>query len=151
VEQYATYLTTPDLMKLYGSPEGLKEVMAHHDQVEVLSGDARIEVQEWHPREIVFHYQAAQPSTLRVRQFAFPGWSTFQGDKELDINRDEHTGRIQFDVPAGAGVIRLKLTELLPETGGRLISIMSAALLFLCLLVEMRQKRRFAQYGSNNT
>jgi hypothetical protein len=76
-----------------------------------------------------------------VRQFAFPGFRVFQEDKELEIRRDEQTGQIILDISAGAGQIRLELTKLLPETAGEALSILSAAIALLLVLVEIRRRK----------
>ncbi len=141
IDQYANYLTTPNLILRYYMPEGFADVKTHREKVEVVNGDAKIDAIEWKPRNIVLHYNASRDSTLRVRQFDFPGWQVLYNGRELDKKRDENTGEIMFDVAEGEGNITLQLTKLLPEIAGKMISILSAAILVLMFLIELRNTK----------
>jgi hypothetical protein len=142
IDQYPGYLPSLDVMDLYNPNKKLAETKTHDQPVETFDGDAAIEVLTWQPREIMMHYRAAKPSTLEVRQFFFPGFKAFLNDKEIDIRRDEHTKQIIFDVPAGEGMVDLKLTQLLPELIGKAVSLVAAVVLLLLLLMEMRRRDR---------
>ena len=97
---------------------------------------------QWKPRSITIHVNASIPSTLRVRQLDFPGFPALLGKTELDIRRDQDTGQIAFDIPAGEGTITLNLTKLPHELGGIALSIFSAILLLLLCLIDIRQAQK---------
>jgi hypothetical protein len=139
IDQYANYLTTPDLIHRYFTPVGVADVKRHLAQVEVLTGDAQVEIKEWKPRHILLRYHARVPSTLRVRQFDFPGFAASLGGSNLDIRRDEKTGQVVFDVPEGEGDIQLELAPLIYETAGKIISMLCAIMMLILLFVEVRR------------
>jgi len=142
VDQYADYLPTPNLMTRYGTAEGLKDVKAHSAGIETLSGDAVTAVTMWRPRDIVFHYRAASPSTLRIRQFYFPGFRAFTGANELDVTPDENTGQILLAVPSGEADIEVTLTALWHEIAGKALSLLSTVILLLCVLLELKNVKK---------
>jgi hypothetical protein len=144
IEQYGTYLTTPDLITLYSKEKGIAEIMQHRGKVETIAGDAIATIEIWHPRSILIHYQAQKHSALRIRQFDFPGFRAFLGTQELEVTRDKHTGQILIDTPSGSGIIRLELTSLLPEKAGKIVSFICAALLLLLGLIEIRKQQQSA-------
>lgn len=146
IDQYANYLTSRDLTPEFGTPAGVADLRKHLEKITVLAGDATAEVKQWQPRHITIHYQASQPATLQIRQFAFPGWKASDGNQEFDIRRDEKTGQIILDIPTGSGEIYLDLTRLFPEIAGEFISIISIAILLLLVLIEAKRStaRRLA-------
>ncbi len=141
VEQYAGFLPTPDLMGRYGTLEGLATLKQESAQVHAVSGDAVTEVRIWQPRNIVFHYRASQPSVVEVRQLDFAGYRALLAGSDLDVRRDNTTGRVLLDLPAGEGDVTVQLTALLPEIAGDGISLLSVAMLVLLLLFELRKNR----------
>lgn len=78
---------------------------------------------------------------MQIRQFNYPGWRAFLRGEDLQLRRDDPTGEILFDVPAGEGEIELKLTKLVPEVAGKMISMVSALLLVLIGLLELRRRK----------
>ncbi len=139
IEQYATYLTTPDLYTRYYTMEGLLEIKAHPEQIQLMKGDAALEIKSWHPRNILLHFKATNPSKVRIRQFDFPGFRAFFEGKELEITRDGHTGDILLDIPPAEGDIEVKLMPLLPEIAGKMLSILCLAIISLLFLLEMKK------------
>lgn len=143
IDQYPQYLPNVGkhmLMQRFGTPEGRRELMKNREQVRVISGSADTQVTLWKPRRIAFRYSAPAPATLQVRQFHFPGWQAFQDGRELETVRDDETGEIRFAIAPGSGEITLTLTALLPEVGGKMISIVSALALLLTVLISIRNK-----------
>jgi len=143
IDQRPTFLTSPNLITLYDR-EGTEALKARHTQIDVLSGDAAVEIKQWRSRSVLLHYSAHHPSVLRIRQFYFPGHQASMGNKELDIRRDEHTGEIIIDVPKGSGDVDIQLTALLPEMVGKFLSVCAAAILLLLTLIEVRRKSTIA-------
>ncbi len=149
IEQYATYLTTPDLMKRYGTPQGVAEMMKHREPIEVLNGDAVVNVMQWKPRDILLHYEAKKTSTLLVRQLDFPGWRAFADGNELNVTRNSETGQVQLEVPIGVADIHLRLTALLPERAGKFLSWISAAVMLLYILLSAERRQRISTAANN--
>ena len=141
IDQYATYLTSPDLFARFYSDDGIRHVEAEHQETEVIDGHARITVTAWQPRAIELDYEAQAPSIIRIRQFDFPGFRAFDWDAEREIGRDGDTGRILLHLPAGRGHVRLLLTALLPEKLGAAVSALSAGLVLLICLLGLRKRR----------
>lgn len=139
IDQYPAFLTLPSLVHRYYSEEGLSEVQKHTAKVEVLKGDAQASVETWQPRLITLHVSAHERSLLRIRQHYFPGFRAFRGREELEAGFDEKTGQVTVDVPPGSGEVRLVLTQLLPEMAGKLVSMASAAVVALMLLLGLRK------------
>lgn len=140
VDQYPNYLTSEDLVMRYGM-DGIEKLRAHNPLVTVIKGDAKVEVTQWAPRSILIDYHAQSPSKLRVRQFDYPGFEAQLNSQELEVSRDEGTGEILIDTPQGAGILSLTLTPLLPETAGKLISMIAALICMLLILLEVRRRR----------
>ncbi len=140
IDQYAYYLTSPDLIRQYYTKSGIVDVKAHQEKTETISGDAKVQVRQWSPRYILLSYEAGVPSVLRLRQLDFPGFQAVLDGRELAIRRDERTGQIMLDVPEGAGEVQIQLTRLLPETTGMKLSVFS--MILLCFLAGIGWKYR---------
>jgi len=140
IEQYWNYLTAENLVKRYYSEEGIKEVQQHPDPVERIEGDAKTEIKKWQPRDMAIEYTASHPSTLRIRQFYFPGFTATFNDQAISLKREESTGQIIVMLPAGEGMIHLQLTRLMPELVGIEISLLSIAIMLIILLTSIKKE-----------
>lgn len=144
VDQYPQYLPpVPEhsLIGRFGTRDGMKEVLAHREQIRAVKGDAQLQVTRWQPRDIVITYKADAPATLQLRQFAFPGWHAVLDGKSLESRRDDTSGEFQFDVPAGSGQITLTLEKLIPEVLGKFISVACVSITALLALFELRRRK----------
>jgi hypothetical protein len=142
VEQHGTYLTSANLVNLYYTDVGLDLVQKHMAPLEIVKGDASTGVQEWSPRRLRFSYDAAQPTAIMVRQFAFPGFVATRNGKPVDIVREPSTGQMMVGVPAGKGDIEIRLIRLLPERAGLALSCVSALLAGLILAIYASGSRQ---------
>jgi len=116
------------------------EVAIHNEKLDVLSGNARIAVKRWEPRSIVMAYKADTDFTLLIRQFMYPGFVASLDGKDVELMRDEHTGQIVMNLPAGEGEVILTLSALLPEIAGKAISLLSAGFAVLLWLLQKRKR-----------
>lgn len=142
VDQHPNYMTADDLMPRYYSQAGRLELLKHYPlpQVETVAGDAKAEILRWRPRDIAFAYHASTDSSLRIRQFDFPGFTAMLDGTPLPIHREDGTGQIRMDVPQGEGTVTLTLEPLVPEMLGRLLTLAGLGALALNMLLTLRRR-----------
>ncbi len=161
IEQYQDYFTSLDLIPLYKGSDYKRDasnklilqplaVETYADKFYVVPTDTKVTVKEWKPRNILLHYQAATDARLILRQFMFPGFRAFTANRELELNRDPHTGQIIMHIPAGEGDIHVQLTALMPEMMGKAISLFSAGIMLLLLLLQLHRRNKMNQVLAKN-
>jgi hypothetical protein len=142
VDQYIHYLTAEDLLPRYYSQSGRLELLKHYPlpEVEAIVGDAKADIVRWRPRDIVFTYHASVNSSLRIRQFDFPGFTAMLDGRPVPIRREDDTGQMLMDVPQGEGSVTLALEPLVPEMLGKLLTFVSLGALLLNGLLTLRRQ-----------
>lgn len=141
IDQYGAFMTSMDLLNRYGTAQGLREVLANREKIQLVGGDASFEVLAWEPRFIAFSYKSATPAVFRVRQFFFPLMEARIGDAVIPIKREDRSGETLIEAPAGTGEIDVRLTEQWPESAGKKLSLMGIGIVTVVLLVRAKSRK----------
>lgn len=109
----------------------------------ITSGDATVDVTQWHSRDIELKVAAWENSIITVSQFAYPGWvarDMENPDTVFPITPAPGIGLIRMDIPKGTYKIQLQLEPLWSESWGNRISLIA-----LCLVVMLMAWFRLRQ------
>ena len=97
------------------------------------------------PRSVDLRVESAGGVTFRVTQFHFPGWAARIDGRPHAVAPAGPDGLLLVTAPAGTHDIGLTLEPTLPESTGRIVSVMSALLLALPLARRLLPKLRRAR------
>jgi len=110
------------------------------NSINVVDGEAEVSIELRQPRKMMLSVNAAQPTTLDIPQFYFPGWQwrlngleAFQNARPSPVE-----GRVRIAVPSGRQRIELRLNATWQERSGQIISGICCGVL---ILIGFRRQR----------
>lgn len=123
-------------------PPWAKEAAPAGPQVEVMTGDAEVSVEEWRSRDIRLGVTAMEPAELLVHQYYIPLWrASLEDGRSLAVEVGGKHGLVKMTVPPGSHRISLQLARAPAELWGLLSSLIG--LVGLALLYALSGSRFF--------
>ncbi len=103
---------------------------------EVISGDTQILRYTKKSNLISFSAISQKPSTIRVPQFDFPGWTVWTNGKKTIHNHNNELGLTTFILPAGTNEVVLRLQNTPIRTFGNFLTFMGLTAVVLVFLYK---------------
>ena len=97
-------------------------------------GTAVVKAEEITPLHTRYHVESADPFTLRLFQFAFPGWVATRNGVELPIIPSEPEGWITLNLPAGKQIVEVRFGSTVPRQLSWVITVISLGTLGVMVL-----------------
>jgi hypothetical protein len=104
----------------------------------IVDGDASVEMIRHGGASEEIRVRAATPATVEFYTYYFPGWTARMDGQEVDIRPSGTFGLIALDVPAGEHHISLRFGDTPVRIVGKVISLVSLALLGWLIYREKR-------------
>lgn len=112
------------------SDKEMQKLSASIDGANIVSGQGKISVKQWQPRNIILETNASTSIFVQVRQFYYPSWNAKIIDTHQSLLVYPDRGLLGILLPAGKHRISVKLIVGLEERLGQIISIVAAILTF---------------------
>lgn len=111
-------------------------------KVNVIDGQASVEVDKWAPREIILRVDTTTGATLNISQFYFPGWTLLVEGTEAARAVEPSTpgGLISVKAPVGNHRLILQLRKRLPELAGQIVSILSLFTVMVLVISSIQRR-----------
>lgn len=106
----------------------------------ILSGKGNIEILKWKSEEKAIKITAKEPLTLRIRTFNFPGWKAYIDGNQTEIKREDGSGAMLINIPAGDHTLELRFEDTPIRYYSKIISLVS---FFSIALLTLFMNRRF--------
>ncbi len=97
-------------------------------------GTGQVTTELWNSAERRFGIFTQQPLLLRIRTFAFPGWTAYLNGRRTPILAEKETHAIVVAVPAGNHQLRLVFEDTAVRWIGKAISLISGIVLLISLI-----------------
>ena len=105
------------------------------------SGTALVE--SWQPRRVLLHLDSSQASRLTINYFYYEGWQArVEGAKDIIPITPSPEGFMQLDVAPGSYELVVELPPDGAERAGKLISLLSLAVLGVMLITAAQRRTR---------
>jgi hypothetical protein len=125
----------------------LKRPLYSFNEVAVLQGQARTEIELRSPETIRFRVNAPFVSTLKLNEHFFPGWKIRVDGTDTRFIITEPDGKIQFDVSPGEHIVEARLTLTDWQKDARTFSLASLLAIVLFSVgrraATLRNRKRF--------
>ena len=110
-------------------------------RVEVISGEAKLEILSWKTPRHQYTVDASTPVTLVENTAYYPGWKLLVNDQEYNFNFQGKffPGRIVYSLPAGNHQITSIFTETPLRKSMNLFSLVSLVLVLILLPLSVRK------------
>jgi hypothetical protein len=110
-------------------------------------GQAQIHVRQWDPESKTFTAVLSQPSKLAVRLFNYPAWKVDVNGSTIHAETKDVTGQMLIPLPTGESEVRITFVRTWDRLTGGLVSLLTAVLIGLLLLV----RKDFRFVGASRT
>jgi hypothetical protein len=97
-------------------------------------GFGAIKIIRWEPEKRIINVQTANPGQILVKTFYCPRWKAYINGTLIPIAPDPLTGLIDLEIPPGEYDIHLRFEASIYSIAGRVISTISAGIIFFLLL-----------------
>ncbi len=84
-----------------------------------------------------FNVSTAEPATLQLNRFYFPGWRAYASGRELEIRSDNPYRLMQVTVPQGSSTVAFHFTDTWPRTVGNALSFVAFIALCIATVVAL--------------
>ncbi len=127
IDEYVPYGTDP------------YDVNKDAPRVAATSGaSAKARVIQWGAEEKHFVVETTRPTTLAIRLFDYPAWSTTVNGAAVTTARSEDTGQILVPVSAGRNEVEIRFARTWDRRVGGILSLISIAILVAIWLLTRR-------------
>lgn len=97
-------------------------------------GAGKIDIVSWKSHSRLFIVNIAQPSTVRVSTFYYPGWTASATGKEIPIYIEKDSGAMLINLSPGENTVLLEFKDTPLRRGAKWVSVLSLAAALLCLI-----------------
>jgi hypothetical protein len=105
-------------------------------KVQIRNGSGRVGIIEWKPTLRILSIEGAEPSTIKVNTFNFPGWAASIDGRLTQIRTDEGTRAMIIDIPSGKHFLKLAFQDTPVRLYGKIISLFTLLSMLLVLPVK---------------
>jgi hypothetical protein len=105
------------------------------EKVTIMSGTAQFKILKWESSERAISINAESQSLLKIATFYYPGWEARIDGVTVPLGKQEATGAILVDVPAGAHSLSLKFIDTPLRYNSKLISLIFVVIVFIVFLI----------------
>lgn len=114
--------------EIWRSDEEMKKLSQNIDSVKVISGQGRILIEQWKPRNITLEVAGKTNLFIKLRQFYYPGWSARIAKRDRSLSVYPDRGLLGIVIPQGQHRILVRLEAGREEQLGKIMSLISAIL-----------------------
>jgi hypothetical protein len=129
----------PEHYNLATLPRGVPREAPPMDRAQLAAGNGRVTTEYWAPELRRLRVEMEKPDQLQFRTSNFAGW-TATVDGGLAEIKEGAVKNIVIDLPAGEHTVTLELRSTPVRRAGKVITILSLALLFLIIGAATRLK-----------
>ncbi|NES73111.1 MAG: hypothetical protein F6K24_51925 [Okeania sp. SIO2D1] len=97
-------------------------------KISVISGQAKIDIQQWQSYNRIFSVTTEKPSKIRVRTYYYPAWRMYVNQKPFPLSMADD-GTIELNLNPGEYTVRLFYSWTYPFILGVIVSIFSIIVL----------------------
>lgn len=117
------------------------------EKMEVISGNAAVNITEWLPELRKGHIDASDSTRIKISTFFYPGWKLFIDGKETSLNIQDRSGLMVFDIPQGRHDFAIVFTDTELRRTAKSIS-MIVLIMIMCLAIFATLYSTIARYPS---
>jgi hypothetical protein len=140
IEQERGYESVSEYLPLHASventPENPQRIVVEDEPTSVL-------VERWSAEDKVIRANAAAPTRLVLRLFAYPAWQVEVNGRRIQYESDEDIGQVIVPVPRGESHVRVFFARTWDRTLGTVIT--AVVVLFACALWITRSEKRITR------